>query len=66
MSLWRNFETKYYRGMVELKSGKIIAYENNDKTSRRIIETSVKHRIRVFPYTDVDQIVIAAKKALRN
>lgn len=66
MSLWRNFETKYYRGMVELKSGKIIAYENNSKYSRRVIETSVNHSIKVFPYTDVDKIVIAAKKALRN
>ena len=66
MSLWRNFETKYYCGMVELKSGNIIAYENNNKYSRRVIETNVKHRIKIFPYTDEDMIVIAAKKALQR
>ena len=66
MSLWRNFETKHYNGMVELKSGNVIAYEKNPRPSRRVIETSVKHRIKVFPYTDVDMIVIAAKKALQR
>lgn len=62
MSLWRNFETKYYHGMVELKSGNIVAYENNGNFSRRVIETNVKHSINTFPYTDIDKIVIAARK----
>lgn len=66
MSLWRNFETKYYNGMVELKSGNVIAYEKSPRISRRVIETNVKHRINMFPYTDVDMIVIAAKKALQR
>ena len=66
MSLWRNFETKYYNGMVELKSGNVIAYEKTPRPNRRVIETSTKHRISVFPYTDVDMIVIAAKKALQK
>ena len=64
MSLWRNFETKKYHGMVELRTGKIIAYENNNNLNRKFIETSTKHRINVFPYTDEDMIVIKARKTL--
>lgn len=64
MSLWRNFETKKYHGMVELKTGKIIAYENIPRVSRKIIETNVKSPIKVFPYTDEDKIIIAARKTL--
>lgn len=64
MSLWRNFETKKYHGMVELKTGNIIAYENNNQISRRIIKTNAKTPIKVFPYTDEDKIIIAARKTL--
>lgn len=66
MSLWRNFQTKKYHGMVELKTGKVIAYENSPKISRKIIETNVNHHINVFPYTDEDIIVIKARKILHG
>lgn len=33
MSLWINFETKRYHGMVEIKTGKVVAYENSPHNS---------------------------------
>ena len=66
MSLWRNFQTKKYHGMVELRTGKIIAYENSNSTNRRFIETNANKPINVFPYTDEDIIVIKARKTLHN
>ena len=62
MSLWRNFETKNYHGMVELKTGKIVAYENTNRRSRRVIETNINHPVSLFPYTDEDQIILMARK----
>ena len=63
MSLWRNFETKKFRGMVELKTGKVVAYENSPRLRRRVIETHVNSPINIFPFTDEDYVILAAKKA---
>lgn len=64
MSLWRNFETKRYHGMVEIKTGKVVAYENSPMLRRRVIETNVNNPINLFPFTDEDIVVLAAKKVL--
>ena len=64
MSVWRNFETKRYRGMVEIKTGKVVAYENSPRLRRRVIETNVNSPINLFPFTDEDYVVLAAKKVL--
>ena len=62
MSLWRNFETKNYHCMIELKTGRIVAYENSNRISRRVIETNVNHPVNFFPHTDEDHIILMAKK----
>lgn len=64
MSLWRNFETKKYHGMVEIKTGKIVAYENSPRIRRRVIETTVNQQLNIFPFTDEDFVILAAKKVL--
>lgn len=64
MSLWRNFETKRYHGMVEIKTGKVVAYENSPQLRRRVIETNVNNPINIFPFTDEDIVVLAAKRVL--
>ena len=62
MSLWRNFETRNYHGMIELKTGKIVAYENSNRKSRRVIETNINHPVNIFPHTDEDHIILTARK----
>ena len=64
MSLWRNFETKNYHGMTEIKTGKIVAYENSPRLRRRVIETTISNPVNPFPCTDEDFVILAARKVM--
>lgn len=62
--MWIGFDTNKHHGIVEVGTGRVIAYENFPAISRRKFETHVKTSVNTFPYTDEDLIIIGARKAL--
>lgn len=62
--MWKNFETKKYRGMVNASDGQIVAYENSPRLSRRKITANVKEKTNPFPYTDLDFVLLKAKEVM--
>lgn len=64
--MYRNFETKKWHGVVNTKTGVIIATEKSHCVLPRNKELNVEDSVNSFPYTDEDFIIIAARKALKG
>lgn len=64
--MYLNFETQKWHGVVNSKTGVIIATEKSHHVLPRNMELNVKHSVNQFPYTDEDFVILAARKVLKE
>ena len=64
--MYRNFETKKWHGIVNAKTGVIIATEKSHCVLPRNKKLNIKDSVNQFPCTDEDFIIIAARNAIKE
>lgn len=62
--MYKNFETKQWRGVINRKNGVIIVAEKTNDLLPRNKELNVKKRVNDPPCTEDDLIILAARKVL--
>lgn len=60
--MWEEFETIITRGIVNTKTGKIIAFEKGAQHRKSVLHVS--DSVNPFPYTKEDFIILAAQNKL--
>ena len=70
--MYINFKTAHghasriYEGLVDTKTGKIIARSNTHRVRPYEVHTNVLKKVNQFPHTDEDFIILAARRALKE
>ena len=62
----RGHASRIYEGLVDTKTGKVIARSNTHAARPHEVHTNVIKKVNPFPHTDEDFVILAARRALKE